>query len=432
MSETLYNARSILSIKTRMEIKQTLSLGLSCIVAALLAHVCLFATSASAQTPPPSIIPTDVTPIGLGRERELLKPGPTFYLLQKLPSRLWLNATAEVSQRGESNVFFTNRHHKGDYVFRTLPSIAIGYKVLPKTSIYTNYFALKDVFAYHGNLSYPTTQSLAWGLRHEVTLRSRTNLQFDLQAREIWQARGLNQFDWLPGVTLTHVVNPSTIAFGNIQLQMRGAKYFVSPTREIDPFYTLGVLHRRGPWTFSLVDTFVSNFRNNAAIPPQSNMSMIVQGEVSRQVSKKIPGLVTFVRAEPVWNWQGRSRPGISGFDFRIFGGLRYSLNKTATSSTMDNLRKQLKQSKAIPPTLSPALPTATPSPKEDALTASPTSLTALPEAIKLADSIVQDAASKTDNKLVNSEPLAQKPDTTNDGQQFHEKANDANQPIAN
>lgn len=423
---------SILSIKTRMEIKQTLSLGGSCVIAALLANVCLFATSASAQTPPPSIIPTDVTPIGLGRERELIKPGPTFYLLQKLPSRLWLNATAEISQRGESNVFFTNRHHKGDYVFRTLPSIAIGYKVLPKTSIYTNYFALKDVFAYHGNLSYPTTQSLAWGLRHEVTLRSRTNLQFDLQAREIWQARGLNQFDWLPGVTLTHVVNPSTIAFGNIQLQMRGAKYFVSPTREIDPFYTLGVLHRRGPWTFSLVDTFVSNFRNNAAIPPQSNMSMIVQGEVSRQVSKRIPGLVTFVRAEPVWNWQGRSRPGISGFDFRIFGGLRYSLNKAATSSSMDNLRKQLKQSKAIPPTLSPTLPTATPSRKEDALTASPTSLTALPEAINLADSVVQDATSKTENKLVSSEPLAQKPDTTNDGQQFHEKANDANQPIAN
>ncbi len=410
MSETLYNARSNLSIKTRMEMKQTLSLGLSCVTAALLANVFVFATAAAAQTPPPSIIPTDVTPIGLGRERELIKPGPTFYLLQKLPSRLWLNATAEISQRGESNVFFTNRHHKGDYVFRTLPSIAIGYKVLPKTSIYTNYFALKDVFAYHGNLSYPTTQSLAWGLRHEITLRNRTNLQFDLQAREIWQARGLNQFDWLPGVTLTHVVNPSTIAFGNIQLQMRGAKYFVSPTREIDPFYTVGVLHRRGPWTFSLVDTFVSNFRNNAAIPPQSNMSMIVQGEVSRQVSKKIPGLVTFVRAEPVWNWQGRSLPGISGFDFRIFGGLRYSLNKTATNSSMDNLRKQLKQSKAIPPTLPVTLPTTTPDPKEDAPTTAAPSLSALPAAVTVQDSTVEDAASQTEDKPASSEPIAQKP----------------------
>lgn len=60
----------------------------------------------------PSIIPTDVTPIGLGRERELLKPGPTFYLLQKLPSRMWINGSVEVSQRGETNVFFTNSNKK--------------------------------------------------------------------------------------------------------------------------------------------------------------------------------------------------------------------------------------------------------------------------------------------------------------------------------
>jgi hypothetical protein len=321
---------------------------------ALLFSLIAFTSPVLAQAPPPSIIPTDVTPIGLGRQRELLRPGPTFYLLQKLPSRLWLNFSTEISQRGETNVFFTNRHHKGDYVFRALPSLTVGYKVLPRTSIYASYFTLKDVFAYHGNLTYPTTQSLAWGVRHEIPIRSRTNLQFDLQAREIWQARGLNQYDWLPGVTLTHVVNPSTIAFGNIQLQLRGAKYFVAPTREIDPFYTLGVLHRRGPWTFSLVDTFVSNFRNNQAIPPQTNMSMIVQAEVSRQVSKKIPGLVTFVRAEPVWNWQSRSVPGISGFDFRIFGGLRYTLNKTATNASMDNLRKQLKQSTSLPPKVGP------------------------------------------------------------------------------
>lgn len=323
-----------------------------------------FATisSANAQSvaPPPSIIPTDITPIGLGRERELIRPGPTFYLLQRLPSRLWINSSTEISQRGETNVFFTNRNQKADYVFRTLPNLTVGYRILPRTSIYTNYFLLKDVFANHGILSRPTTQSLSWGLRHEIPIRSRTNLQFDLQAREIWQASHLHQFDWLPGVTVTHVLNPSTIVFGNIQLQMRGKNYFVAPTREIDPFYTFGILHRRGPWTFSAVDTFVSNFRNNNAIPGQSNMAMIPQFEVNRQVSKKVPGLVTFVRAEPVFNWQGRSVPGISGFDFRIFGGLRYSFNKAATNTAMDTLRKQLKESD-LPPAVTP--PGAAPAP---------------------------------------------------------------------
>lgn len=297
----------------------------------------------------PSLVPTDVTPIGLGRERDLLRPGRTFYLLQKLPSRMWINGSVEVSQRGETNVFFTNSNKKADYVFRALPNLSIGYRILPRTSIYTNYFVLKDVFADHGRLSYPTTQSLAWGLRHEIPIRNRSTLQFDLQARELWQASHFRQFDFLPGVTLTHVLNPNTIAFGNIQLQLRGKSYFQAPTREIDPFYTLGILHKRGPYTFSFVDTFVCNYRNGNAIPSQGNLAMISQIEAAREVSKKLPGLVTFIRAEPIFNWNSRGVPGISGFDFRIFGGLRYSFNKSATSVAMDQLRKQLQKS-SVPP----------------------------------------------------------------------------------
>lgn len=263
---------------------------------------------------------------------------------------MWINGSVEVSQRGETNVFFTNSNKKADYVFRALPNLSIGYRILPRTSIYTNYFVLKDVFADHGRLSYPTTQSLAWGLRHEIPIRNRSTLQFDLQARELWQASHFRQFDFLPGVTLTHVLNPNTIAFGNIQLQLRGKNYFQAPTREIDPFYTLGVLHKRGPYTFSFVDTFVCNFRNGNAIPSQGNLAMISQIEASREVSKKLPGLVTFVRAEPIFNWNSRGVPGISGFDFRIFGGLRYTFNKSATSVAMDQLRKQLQKSSVPPP----------------------------------------------------------------------------------
>ncbi len=262
---------------------------------------------------------------------------------------MWINGSVEVSQRGETNVFFTNSNRKADYVFRALPNLSVGYRILPRTSIYTNYFVLKDVFADNGRLSYPTTQSLAWGLRHDIPIRSRSTLQFDLQARELWQASNFRQFDFLPGVTLTHVLNPSTIAFGNIQLQLRGKNYFQAPTREIDPFYTLGILHKRGAYTFSFVDTFVCNFRNGNAIPSQGNLAMISQIEASREVSKKLPGLVTFVRAEPIFNWNSRGVPGISGFDFRIFGGLRYSFNKSATSVAMEQLRKQLQKS-AVPP----------------------------------------------------------------------------------
>lgn len=314
-------------------------------------------SKANAQSPPsqntprlPSQIPVDVTPIGLGRERELLNPGKTFYLLQRLPERLWFNSTTEISNRGETNVYFAPRKYTSDYVYRTLPNVTLGYRFLPNTSIYGNYFLLKDVFATQGGLTAPTTQSLSSGFRHEKQIGPRTNLQLDLQARELWQTKGVRQFDWLPGMTLTHVLNPSTILFGNIQLQMRGGQYFISPTREIDPFYTAGILHRRGDWTFSLVDTFVTNFRNGNAIPSQSNIAMIAQAEVARQISPKIPGLAAFFRCEPVWNWGSRGVTGLSGFDFRIFGGLRYSLNKQATSASMDRYKKQLKETQNLDP----------------------------------------------------------------------------------
>jgi hypothetical protein len=309
-----------------------------------------------AQTVTPSLYPTDITPVNIGREQELFRPGRTFYFMQKLPSRLWFNAAAETSQRYESNVFLTKDHGRSDYVYRILPNITLGYNIAKHTSLYTNYFVIKDLFAGRSKLSFPTNQSLSIGIRHEVTLGTRSNLQFDFQARELWQLPHLRQFDFLPGITYTRVLTPSSVIFGNVILQLRGKNYFDAPTREIDPFYTIGYLRSYRSWVFSSAATLVTNYRHppfNDAIPPFSNNAMVCDFEVSHPVTRKLPSLVAFARAEPIWNWSSKGFPGISGYDFRFFTGLRMTIVKPSFYSQMAKLHQQLKDVERLSPSQS-------------------------------------------------------------------------------
>ena len=310
----------------------------------------------------PSLYPTDVTPVNIGRERELLRPGLNYYIFKNLPSRLWFNAVIETSQRYESNVFMSRTRYISDYVYRILPNVTVGYELPKKVNIYCNYFVIKDVFVGHSQLTAPTTQSLSWGLRRDFNLTPRTNFQIDWQARELWQTVGLHQFDFIPAMTLTRFVTPRTIVYFNTLLQLRGGQYFVAPTREIDPFYTLGIMHTRGNWLFSAVTTLVTNFRHgpfNDSIPPFSNNSIICDFEVAHPVPK-LPKLVAFVRAEPIWNWNGHGEQGISGMDFRLFGGIRLVISKPTYSTAVKNLEQQWQQypgpaGNQTPPSVPPA-----------------------------------------------------------------------------
>ncbi len=317
-------------------------------------------------TPLPSLYPTDVTHVGINREQELLRPGFTYYLFQKLPSNLWFNITAEESLRFESNVFFTKNHPRRDYVFRSMPNISLGYEGWKGINIYTNYFVIKDIFGQYPKLTFPTTQSLSLGLRRDFTINQRTTFQLDCQARELWQSTRLRQFDYLPGMTLTRFVGTHGVLFFNSILQLRGGQPFVAPTREIDPFYTLGFVYTKGQWMFSNVGTLVTNFRHppfNDSIPPVSNNSIIYDFEISHPVPK-MPYLVSFIRAEPIWNWHSHNYPGISGFDFRLFGGIRLTLAKPAYHTSIESLKQQLKELNLGPAGSPPSVaPVQSPSP---------------------------------------------------------------------
>jgi hypothetical protein len=304
----------------------------------------------------PGPLPTDVTPIRIQQTKELFQPGPTLYMFQKLPSRLWFNLNTEINQRYESNVYLTQHGHSSDYVFRTYPNVTVGYNMFGNTSIYSNYFVIKDLYANsnHHNLTGPTTQSVSMGLRNTKQIGHRNTLQLDFQARELWQQAGLHQADLIPGALITRVLTPHSVIFLNFQLQMRGRNYFVCPTRELDPFYTIGVVYNKGMWQFSAVDTYITNFRDppfTGSIPQHGNVAMIADFEIARQISRKLPNVVAFLRAEPIFNWHSGGTPGISGFDFRLYSGIRFTLVKPSYASTMNQLKKELQTSSALPNT---------------------------------------------------------------------------------
>ena len=301
---------------------------------------------ADASVPAPNLLPTDVTPFTRRRDPGALFGQVTrFKALQVLPARIFFNSTVEVSQRLDTNVLFTHGHPQADYAFRAMPNVTLGYNFWRNSSIYCNYFVIKDTFArYASPLNFPTFQSVSMGLRQTFRLGERTSAVVDLQARELWQTSHLHQADLIPSINLTRAVTPRSIIFGGLLLQMRSQNYFQGPSREIDPFYTVGLVHRRGLWNFVASDTLVTNFRNRIAIPDKGNATMVADLEVSRPLIRQLPCMTAFVRAEPVWNWAGHKLPGLSGFDFRLYGGLRLSANKQSYTGSMERLRQMIKE----------------------------------------------------------------------------------------
>lgn len=300
--------------------------------------------------PTPNVSPTDATPFVFTGEREYTEPGFQFRLNQWLPEKLWYTATVEASQRLDTNVLFTSKQAaQADYAFRVLPNISVGYNVLKNTSVYGNYFVIKDVFANHGFLSKPTTQSVSLGFKQDIPIGRKTNVTLDFQARELWQVKGLRQSDLLPSVSVLYRLTPKTTLFASSLLQLRGGDYFTGGQREVDPFFSAGAVHQKGNWVFSVTDTYVMNWRNRAtAIPNQSNQSMIMDIEAARSIFKKYPGFQVFFRAEPIWNWNSRNVPGLSGFDFRLFSGIRFVASKPSYAAAIARTKEQILQQEQL------------------------------------------------------------------------------------
>ncbi|MBY0547352.1 MAG: hypothetical protein K2W95_08680 [Candidatus Obscuribacterales bacterium] len=339
-----------------------------------------------AQALPPSstIIPTDTLPLPAVQNRLSFAENLQLRILQKLPARFYFNSTCEVSTRYETNPFqFPKKRsllhqlpppgiirilnsfqqaqindiiglaNNDDVVFRVLPNVTGGWTLTPKTRLYCNYFMIRDQLAHNVRLN-TVIHSIGGGIQQDIPVTSRGNLQAEFQFRELYQLHQQSVFDFLPGLTFSYVLTPRVVLFANALLQLRSKAFFQAPTKEIDPFYTWGGLYQRNGWTFSASSTFVQNFREpfrgNASIPV-NNYSFICDFEISRRILKELPGLQAFVRAEPIYNFHSHNRPGLAGMDFRMFFGMRMALAKPALTSALEQLRQQLEEQEAVPPT---------------------------------------------------------------------------------
>lgn len=299
-----------------------------------------------AQGANPGALPTDITPFQINQTRYSAGSKLQFRLFQKLPSRFWFNAIVEESGRLETNVYQTAGSARQDFVFRSLPNVTAGWALGEHTNVYSNFFVIKDIYARQWPLDFPTTMSLSMGIRRDFPIGDKTVIQLDTQARELWQDSHLHQADLLPSVNVTRIIKPNVIFFGSILLQMRSRNLFQGPTRELDPFYNIGLATSYHNWTFTITDTYVTNFRDppfRGSIPQNGVVNMIMDVEIAHPVSERIPGLTTFIRAEPIFNWRSGYVPGQSGFDFRLYRGLRLSISKPAYNSDIDQLRAKLR-----------------------------------------------------------------------------------------
>ncbi|MBS1957634.1 MAG: hypothetical protein JST89_25830 [Cyanobacteria bacterium SZAS-4] len=332
---------------------------------------------------PTTIIPTDLVPLPAAEERETYGDTIKLKVLQVLPAKLYFNANCETSFRNETNVFQTLMKRqtlrkldigpafyelsaadqaavlspvkitsRNDNVFRVFPNVTAGWAFTPRTRVYSNYFFIRDNLFHNPGLN-TNIQSIGGGIQHDIPLGKKANLQGNLQFRELYQTNQISVFDYLPGLTLSYYLTPRTVLYTSALLQMRGKRAFCAPTREIDPFYTFGGFYQKGLWSFSATGTFLQNFREpfrRNALIPINNYSWILDFELDRQLSKKLPGAQVFVRAEPIYNFHSRGTTGLSGVDFRIFYGLKVAVGKQPLTSAMQLLRDQLQEtSPAVP-----------------------------------------------------------------------------------
>ncbi|GEM_PF-2056634 len=339
---------------------------------------------AQGQAPPSStILPTDVVPLPAAQERTSFGENLQLRVLQRLPAPFYFTCTYEQSVRYETNVFqfptkrvllreittpgqfrtanafqqaqilrTLNEASAHDVVMRILPNITWGWQVKPRTNIYGNFFMIRDQLSHWTQLN-TIIYSLSYGAQQNIPVTRRGNLQLDMQFRTLWQLHQKEVFDFLPGATFSYILTPRAVLYANSLCQFRGRGEYHSPNREIDPFYTWGGYYTRGGWSFSASTTFVQNFRqpfrHNALIPINS-YSFISDYEIARRVIRQLPGLQVFARAEPIWNFHTRYKPGLTGMDFRMYFGGRFQFGKPALTAALQQIRQQLEEQENVPP----------------------------------------------------------------------------------
>lgn len=275
----------------------------------------------------------------------------------KLPPNFWINASCEAAQRFDSNVFQTLGGGVCDYSFRVQPRIETGWRFSNRFQPYVEYFVIKDVFVKATDFNPPTSQSLAAGVKGSIWTKFdpedkglRKTLSYDFRAREWWFNSHQRQYDLLPALIYEQVLRYKSKTShtkyelrGLLQLDQRKTRDSGS-TEEIDPFLSARIIHARGRWLGSAGVTVPVDFPTYTGDKPRLRTGAVIGTiDIARQM-KNIPNAFMFVQAQPIWNFSDESVPGYSGFNFRLFSGLRLVFNRSPVTPTVKHMWKNQPQ----------------------------------------------------------------------------------------
>jgi hypothetical protein len=278
------------------------------------------------------IVPIDLTPVRLPERTSAFTGLDSFksQALYKLPGRVFFNASVENSLRFEANTFQTNRHYLSDMVYRVLPNVTLGYALDKKTRVSANYFFFRDQYTLRNNALSRNIHSIGGRIDRDVKINDKTNVTFGLMPRVLFintvNAPQVLFNDLIPSAVISRRVGQSGLIYGSVMGQVRWHG-IVSGFQEFDQFYSFGGAWRKGPWNFLVDNTLVTNFGNRRLRFGPNNQVIITTLEAGRRIHPRLP-ITAFVRAEPIFNIGANTTPGYSGFNFRIFGGLRAEVAK--------------------------------------------------------------------------------------------------------
>lgn len=259
-------------------------------------------------------------------------------ILYKLPSRMFFQSSTENSLRLETNVFQTLRHNRQDMVYRVLPNVTVGYALTKTTRVAANYFYLRDQYTRDNHTLSRNIHSIGFQLNQDIPVNERTNITLGFMGRQLLLSRFQPLSDLLPSVQVTRRVGSKGLIYGGVLGQIR-FRNTLGKFQEGDQFYTFGGMYRTPRWLFLWDNTFITNFGNRKLRFGPNNQNMIMTLEADYKISPRLP-LVAFVRAQPIFNIGANQAIGFAGFNFRIFGGIRIDLNKSAIFPVNLNKKK--------------------------------------------------------------------------------------------
>jgi hypothetical protein len=270
-------------------------------------------------------------------------------LLDALPNQLYIYASSEVSGRMETNPYQAPHRFKEPFVentgvFRLQDSLTIGYALTPKDKVQLSFFHLVNKYDNFTRFRLDgSSYSISPSYQRTLLQKNGWDLSATIQARQTITQTNATSGGLLPSVTLVKGFQKAGYAYLNTAVDLGRSNFAIGDIDTITPSATLGYgwqmpyessslwFRPLGGLNFTASGTYSFTTVSTAEFPSPSNFqSYFLTAELSKPLYKHAP-LSLFCRSEVILNTgHDRDAFGVSGVNYRLFGGLRVSANKYA------------------------------------------------------------------------------------------------------